>query len=72
MGEEGMKSKTKLITANVGGNFHQSSIAVNKMELSDFVIAMDYSNSTTVVVFRVPWSDVDKVNKILGFKNETI
>lgn len=56
----------QLISTNIGGNLHNASNALNKMGLADFVIAMDFSGSSTVVVLRVPSDIAPKIREHLG------
>lgn len=56
----------QLISTNLGGNLHVAAINLNRMGLADFVVALDYCGSGTVVVLRVPDSIAPELRAHLG------
>ncbi len=61
------ESKTELVSANMGGNLHTVRDSINKMGLADYVLLMDYSGGSTVVLFRVPKAKAKAVRKYFGY-----
>lgn len=53
----------KLHTENYGGNLHATAVAINKLGLADYVLAMSSSGGNTVVVFRMPARMVYRVRE---------
>lgn len=58
--------KHQLVTRNFGGNLHATAHSINRMGLSDFVLAMDSNTSGTIVVFKVPASMAPDLRKYFG------
>jgi Na+/H+-translocating membrane pyrophosphatase len=53
----------QLISTNLGGNLHDASDTINRMGLAEFVIALDFSGSNTIAVFRVSDEMAPEVRK---------
>lgn len=54
----------QLVSTNIAGNLHQASNWVNGTGLAEYVFLMDYSGSTTLVVFKVPGPMAPKLRKL--------
>lgn len=56
----------QLISTNLAGNLHVAAGTINRMGLAEFVIAMDFSGSSTIAIFRVPDSIAPELRGHLG------
>lgn len=65
-----MKVKMKLHSMNFGGNLHESSNAINRLDMAEYVIAMQSSGMSTVVVFRMPAEMVYILREGSGYSSD--